>query len=464
MIYYIIWNLREVNLDIIDKLLKFPESTAPIYSMPSANQSIALYSGEFLITQKDGSLTKEEGVIELAWLPTSNIIFNILDANHMVDTGAAILDIPDFSKPANILVKNLHISGDGSIQYSGIFMEPVVINKDLEVDQIVFHIANMKQFIGSHIREVNSAHTWLGRISLDFDNWQVYIDALPDIKNVLQNLNKQGGFAITHVGRIERRDKHNFSIDDVSKVLFGLEYFLSFVNGFWCRPILPVGLKKDLIVWQEWKSPSTTQWKTVRSWFPFKSVRESQDISRLFQGIMERLSDPLWSDAIKIAMHWFIEANMKAGGVEGAIVLTQTALELLGWSCLVEDDLTKLYSGGQFDRFAAEKKIRELLTHLHIPVDIPAELSNIRNFALAEGAVDGPSAIVKLRNVLVHPKQTKRSFLLQTPQDVRHDAHTVGMWFLELCLLRLFGYNGIYYPRYLWGFDASEKQQNVPWK
>jgi hypothetical protein len=192
-------------------------------------------------------------------------------------------------------------------------------------------------------------------------------------------------------------------------------------------------------------------------------VQDIQSVSKVFQGLLAKLEHPLWCDPIKIAIHWFVESNLSAGGVEGAIVLTQTALELLSWVYLVEDSATAEMSSTQFEKkLDAAGKIRQLLTRLQIPGTIPAEMTYLAKFAGDLGGADGPTAIVTLRNGVVHPKQSKRNLVLQTPPMARVEAQQIGLWYLELVLLHLFNYDSIYYPRFLNDYPTNTKRR-VPW-
>jgi hypothetical protein len=46
--------------------------------------------------------------------------------------------------------------------------------------------------------------------------------------------------------------------------------------------------------------------------------------------------DDTWEEVIRVAIHWYIEANAQAGSVEGSIVQTQTAFELLASAVLTD--------------------------------------------------------------------------------------------------------------------------------
>lgn len=129
---------------------------------------------------------------------------------------------------------------------------------------------------------------------------------------------------------------------------------------------------------------------------------------------------------------------------------------------MVEDSTTAESSATQFDKLEAATKIQRLLTRLQISTAIPSEMTHLSAFSNGLGGIDGPTTIVKLRNGVVHPKQSKRKFVLQAPQLARVEAQEIGLWYLELVLLRLFEYDGVYYPRFLNDYPSNTKQR-VPW-
>ena len=119
-------------------------------------------------------------------------------------------------------------------------------------------------------------------------------------------------------------------------------------------------------------------------------------------------------------------------------------------------------SSRQFNKKSADKKIRSLLNELNIPTDIPETLRNLGTAVSSLDASDGPTAITKLRNAFVHPKKSHRDTVSQVSVSARMEAHALGLWYIEMALLRLFGYKGEYYQRFL--TDTLDKAKiKVPW-
>ena len=151
---------------------------------------------------------------------------------------------------------------------------------------------------------------------------------------------------------------------------------------------------------------------------------------------------------------------MCAGGIEGSIVLTQAALEMVAWHLLIEDK--KICSVSGFRNLPAEDKIRLLLNYCGIPFSIPQSLPDL----IAEGLAfnwDGPLAITQIRNALVHGQPKPLETELNRDHSARHDTWCLGLWYLELALLKLFGFEGKYFNRVKRESYSFACVDTVPW-
>src|SRR5205807_8708390 len=99
------------------------------------------------------------------------------------------------------------------------------------------------------------------------------------------------------------------------------------------------------------------------------------------------------------------------------------------------------------EKLAASDRIRLLFLWAGIPVTIPPELDNLTRLAKADNWPDTSTAMTMIRNTITHPTRKNRAKFGKHPTDARTDAWTLGLWNLELCLLRLFEYRGTYASR-----------------
>jgi hypothetical protein len=301
---------------------------------------------------------------------------------------------------------------------------------------------------------------WAGRLVLQADGWEVIIDKRRCFSDLLKGL-ADGGYALTHTGMLRRIDGASFDQTAADQVLTALFYFLSFAGGLWSGPALPVGYAGTKRVWEQWIVHNTTSWRTVRSWFPTHTP-VGNELDQGFKGFLQRWNDNLWQDPTRFAVHWYVSSNLCAGGIEGGIILTQTALEMLASVVLVEDPCSKQMKHDAYHKMPAHEKIRSLLSSLGIPGGIPAELCDLTSAATALRVSDGPGIISTIRNKIAHAEERNRAALSRVQTEAKGQAWVLGLWYLEMVLLRLWNYSGNYDCRFRSGYPDDRLAQ-VPW-
>lgn len=141
--------------------------------------------------------------------------------------------------------------------------------------------------------------------------------------------------------------------------------------------------------------------------------------------------------------------------VETSIVLSQVALERLACTYIVD-------SRTQKKKLPKAKSITDQLRVLLNDLRIPTLLSNDLDEGMAKGEpsshLDGPATFVEMRNRVAH----LRGSLLATPLSNRRQAKDLGLWYLELVLLSLFGYRGQHCNRLL-DHRSGGRWEVVPW-
>ncbi len=158
---------------------------------------------------------------------------------------------------------------------------------------------------------------------------------------------------------------------------------------------------------------------------------------------------------IEIAIHWHVEANAQAGSIEGSIVLTQAAFELLASALPVRQHAG--IAEKRFDKLPAGERAVHLFGWAGIPTSLPAEFKDLTAVAKNAAKKDAPSAMAAIRNTITHPTPKNRRKFSKHTDQARYEAWVMSLWYLELCLLRVFEYQGRYRNR------CSGKVELVPW-
>lgn len=436
----------------------------PIYSTPGPNEEIVLASGEDVEILSDGTTNKSEADASLSFLPTPRLAFKLTIPADRGDLVARIsgsnntIHFPSRALKTKVLVSKLHTAELFHITLLPT-SEPVAFGDTnaQNIQKVIFHLPNFHNFLSTTKciveEEAKNSSRRLGAVAMEGEDWLITLTAMPCTNDNEEKLKKIGGYVITHVGKIERKNKEVFSVNQVEDMLLALNCFLSFARGFKTFPLLPVGFDaQGKQVWGQWGAGSIHQWQSVPSWF---DLLHGELIAELFPGFLRRWHDRVWKEPLGDAIYWYLMGNTRAGGIDGATILIQAALELLAWVYTVEDRV--LISKGGFKKLWASDKLRLLLRSLDIPCEIPDHLTELNAAAKSHNWKDGPHALTELRNVIIHPdrKNKKQSFM------VGYEGWNLGLWYVELTLLKLFGHKGTYRNRLTqkWVGEVS----NVPW-
>jgi hypothetical protein len=442
-------------------LEQIPPALRPLYLTEEPNQPIQLYQGSLEITQGETVVTGT-GNILLEWFPSLDVKFELSNPNHFFlsfQLDKASLKLLEFTPP---VTTGVFIYKKSESFISGSLDNPFILQSEQNLSSLLFHLINFRDFQGNGISTPNRRHFWHGRVVLEADNWSVIIDSLENFRDIKESLKSQGGYAVTHVGKLERSDRVTFTAEQADDFLTVLYLFLSFSRGLRTPPILQVGnnISEEKVL-EKWTCDyMTSSWTHVKSWFP---NLQAQSLKKAFPGFLQRWKSPTWQEPIKLGIHWYLESNAQAGSIHGSIVLEQVAFELLSWVLVVEEK--GLLSPDGFSKLPAADQLRLLLSQSGVPLKLPRSLVNLSQASSALNWVDGPQAFTEIRNAITHSgNQKKRQKIVQLPFPAIVEAYELGLWYLELVFLRLFEYQGDYFNRVAQKPRYQDNIEAVPWR
>jgi len=312
----------------------------------------------------------------------------------------------------------------------------------------MFQLPNFLNYLGSWVRHGDQAYR--GRIEMSGGGWRVTIDRRPDFDNVIREIGKVGGYATTHVGRLERADGALFTRNEATELLDGLYWFCSFVNSSSCGPLLSVGYDDDgSATWSEWGVRSTARWHGPDGW---ADAHRPLDIARLFPGFLNHWLDPYWRRVLDIAVGLYLDGNVPRT-LERAVALSQIPLELLVHAILVDGKYKT-----EAEVWPPSRGISRLLEHYGISTEIPARFTELAEVAAQERWKSGPWAVTELRNEVIHVKRSTKV----RPRAVWVQAWKLIVWYVEMVLLATFGFQGEYGSRLSWPRWVGQVER-VPW-
>lgn len=350
------------------------------------------------------------------------------------------------------------------------------------LDEIRFYFVNFQVwFLTEHVRR-NGATDQLAGMRLCANEWRVEIERRTDFSGVQVHIEGRRGYGITHHCRLWRAgadgSPDSFSFDEAEPVLELVALFASFVRGGMVGLALPVGYTKDESSFERWcvsavdpgRYPDPHRPWPLPGWYPLYRPRGYEDphpatwLPSLFETLAMKFLHPdtdtrrFWQGVFRELVYTYADAERS--DKERAIVPACTALETLGWSILVVQE--KWLTGdrhpdrgrGGYERLTAADRLRLLLRWAGVTPEIPAHLSKLQAKAADNnGKMDGSDLITWTRNRVVHPDKHD-----QLPDGLAPESWMLAMWYAELIILKLLGYDGYFRNRL-----NGEAVERVPW-
>ena len=189
------------------------QAIRPEYATERPNAQVDLYNGNLEL--RAPNLIFGAGDVSFLWQPYMRMRFRldpvvVRDPRTLssLDERHAILNIPttpSINYDAYITDKSINVIAAGpiTIKLGG----TCINNRQIEADcdEMKFHIANMRDCIGGNITYSDHSSIYSRRISLSDDEWETTIDGVENIKELLESLRQDVGFAITHIGVLRRK-------------------------------------------------------------------------------------------------------------------------------------------------------------------------------------------------------------------------------------------------------------------
>ena len=323
--------------------------------------------------------------------------------------------------------------------------QPCVVMDDNEpLVSVDFSLFNFPMFSGLHDRwhDADGISRRLGVLKLQASCWEIDVAETLDCNENWKLLDADNGYAITHTGKIGRKNGLPFSVKEAGNVLRGVGIFLSFAAGGYCGiPFAEGKNESGQTSWLRWGTGLTTPWLSMRrSWWP--EMRGGDDLETGFQGFWDYFSDSGSRKTIDDAMRWYLWSKVES--VTSGLVLGQVALEKLAGLTLGRNKESREKMGNF---------IAAALKKWHISTDAPPALSEWSQLKESKKWVHAPHGLAAIRNDLAHFKPRLAPLL----DERLFDAWDIGHWYNEMFLLSMFRYRGKY-----WNLLTGEYEELSP--
>ena len=431
------------------------------YRTPDPNTQIDLYEG-LLRLSWDGNSIQGSGRLRFVWQPFPRLVFEF--EMEIADIFNQSLQIDQDFKRVTVELLNAAGKGQGYVLGSTMNVGPSHFEKTLSggidgdfvlgnpcpTDTVLFHVPNFPKYLGESV--TRSGGTWNGRLSFGSERFTIDLDEVGGNTALQRNLSASGGFAITHVGRMTRSDGAAIAFEDTTRLRWALRWWLSLVRSERTDPILLVGVHEGEEIWEIWERPVVAPLIARRTWLPVVLGSASgPGLTAMFRSLAGIHSKKVLAETIARAIDWYTQSVENAHQAT-TVILAQAGLELMSWLRLVEEG--GLTEDG-YKKLDASDALRLTLEFAGVELDVPAHVRDLYDAAERQmPKLDGPGAVVEIRNGTVHPKARARL----SDDVVMEQGGDLAIRYLELLLLRRLGYLGPMFDRLKWG-----QPEPVPW-
>ncbi|GAB2331386.1 hypothetical protein STREPTOSP366_65350 [Streptomyces variabilis] len=319
------------------------------------------------------------------------------------------------------------------------------------LDRVVAHWFNLPHWHGSAHLVARAADGTprlvpAGRSVYEADGWKITLDVRPDHKAVFSGVRRADVYAMTHVMEIRRLNGTTFTAAEVTPVLGALHVGLSFALGRWVAPALPVGQNDQReTVWGQWRPMLCDPARGISSgwWYP----EDQTSVVDLLACLLPAFRDPYRGQALRLQMQYAITAIADRGFVEQRIMSGAAGLEHVMWQELV---LSGRLTEAEYTSRAwpAHRKLRVVLRDAGVDLGVHEDrLLAAAAFATqqqvdGDRSADGADIVTRVRNRLVHPKETQEP--VYAVKGLVTETWLLTRHYLALLVLHSIGYRGSY--------------------
>jgi hypothetical protein len=434
--------------------LRVAKATAPFYWHAQANEQIGLYQGKLYVVDPKGRFASN-GAVVATWRPSPYIRADASGPLKSRQLANPFFTETSIQLPSRVrLLSGLHVAAQPQVPHE----PPSFATSTREsyrsigrthtrLDEVRFGLPNFPDVLGPLVQWPDGTG-W--RVRLKAPNHVVLLDARHDYSAVRDQLESEGGYALTHSGSLT--PKRPLSVKSIEQAIEALYFFLTFAAGRWTGPVLPVGFERGRPVWAQWDFRQLDAWGGTWSWF---DRHDGDALPTLYPRFLALWKDQEWRDAIRLAVAYWVLSN-RPDPVQGAIVYAQVVLEMLAKRVLV--------TRGRLSRRAARgldagELIATMLQELAIDPAVPKQVAFLYRWASrSRPRLDGPTAVARLRNRVIHGDRAHS----EPPFRVWTDAWRLSTQYVELSLLAILGYQGRYSNRLLVDRWVGQTE-SVPW-
>lgn len=414
------------------------EAIESLYNNGVINEDIVIYKGKFCIytdrkIKCNGVITYK--ITEPVGINFSAEVHEFEDVSEKIDYNLfdnAKLEIIGYK----LIDAEIQTFKNGKIH--GYINDMLLKSKDNSVDYIQFDIINMDKIPGKLVKYKDLVYA--GRIEFNINEYKVVIDKSYDYnKDLHRELVSKNGSIITHTGRIYKSNMEPFKTKNIDNMIHRIATALSFSCGRYINIPNAFGFKDGKNTYRAWYKMMSTDYRFVFKWTT--TISNYHNFEKYMSLMCKKLENPYYNTTILNIVDWYIGA-LNGVNMGNNIISIQTALEMLSYVVLVEDE--RKMSQSEYDSKPANQNIRVFLKGCGIDNKIPNGTHISED--IADFFDDGVDILTYYRNSVVHPSKRKRH--VELVFEDMWNIILLGVNYIELSILYIINYRGEYTNRF----------------
>lgn len=423
-----------------------------VYRTNSAGEFVA-YAGHLELSHA-GKTWRSPGEISIRLGPRSEVRADFTGSEPWIRECAmlkmrpsiAVPEHADLSPPAESTLATQPSEGQQWASCSVLLTRPTTAGDPREIDRLMLHVTGMLTDypLPVHVTEDGREQ---GQLPFTLPGW--------DLRLVKANYNSTTKTDFTYViqalpSELPVREK------EIQYLIRRVFLLLRLVGSGGIAIGPSVGVRHDgTIAWASWGASRSEP--AGPRWCPDKQVLVA--VPALADGITALSQEDGLETCVDRAVSLLLATNWE-GVLDVKVPIACTGIELLAWAILQH---RQWLTPDALNGLTASARARLLLKWAEVPVELPDNYNALaaRRRRLGQPTIAGPELIYEIRNKLVHPPKK-----LSDPEwpawEEQFEALQLAIWYLELTLLRILGYNDQYASRLK--LDAwVETVEPVPW-
>lgn len=407
-----------------------PEALHPYCDIEMNDTRVPVYTGLFSI-KCDERMVDVDGIIYYS-------LYESLKLRFEGKGESQTLSLIDFTAPCQIctangmtgecILCNSYPDENGKIAIRGKINNLFSIQKECNCWQWLY--LNMERFVGESVTRKTEDSVSAATDRLIFvckDGTQIILENTEKQSNP----NNRNQYHISHQCKLTPSNGGKIDFIAALEYIHVFSHFISFVVGRYHSPIFIDGYE-DGVHYPFHYSGYDKSLIGVNNWLPFPNDSDIVNLWPIFEEIWNG-NDADKADILSTGVHWYLEANMGSGKLEGAIIMAITAVEMF-WNVILKKK-----------EKTANNQLQSLLKKMNYYPSFDAR------------------SLIDTRNYLTHYDKRNRKKYQRLTREQKIQVLENVLNVLELVILYWLGYKGRYADR----TDANKwrgaSTKRVPW-